>query len=129
LRAVWRNKKLAASILWQLHEGPTLSICAVNSEEWHRDDGYDPADDDDLLELFPDSEDDDDDEDELEEGDHILYTMFAPVEEICASSTVLQRLAEAYARNSAAARTDVLPWAVDFSDIFNKESFDSLPEK
>ncbi|KAJ7743427.1 hypothetical protein B0H14DRAFT_3514902 [Mycena olivaceomarginata] len=55
---------------------------AIDSEEWHGDDGYDLADDDDLPELSPDSEDDDDNEDELEEGDHILYTMFAPVEEI-----------------------------------------------
>jgi hypothetical protein len=66
LRAVRRNEKLAASILLQLREGPTLSICAVDSEEWHRDDGYDPADNDNLSELCPDSEDDDDEEDDLE---------------------------------------------------------------
>jgi hypothetical protein len=78
LRAVRRNEKLAASILQQLREGPTPSICAVDSEEWHRDDGYDPADNDDLPELCPDSEDDDDEEDDLEEGDGILYTVFAP---------------------------------------------------
>jgi hypothetical protein len=88
LRAVWRNEKLTASILQQLREGPTPSICAVDSEEWHGDDGYDPADNDELLELFPDSEDNDDDEDELEEGDRILYTVFSPVEEICAGSTI-----------------------------------------
>jgi hypothetical protein len=55
LRAVWRNEKLAASILRQLREGPTLSICAIDSEEWHRDNGYDLANDDDLPELCPDS--------------------------------------------------------------------------
>jgi hypothetical protein len=129
LRAVQRNEKLAASILRQLREGPTPSICAIDSEEWHGDDGYNLADDNDLPELCPDSEDDDDKEDDLKEGDRILYTVFAPVEEICAGSTVSQRLAEAYARNSAPAGTDVLPWAADFSDVFNKESFDSLPEK
>jgi hypothetical protein len=57
LRAVWRNEKLTALILRQLREGPTPSICTIDSEEWHGDDGYDPADNDDLPELFPDSED------------------------------------------------------------------------
>jgi hypothetical protein len=57
LRAVRRNEKLTALILRQLREGPTPSICTIDSEEWHGDDGYDPADNDDLPELFPDSED------------------------------------------------------------------------
>jgi hypothetical protein len=91
LRAVQRNEKLAASILQQLREGPTPSICAIDSEEWHGDDEYDPADDDDLPGLCPDSEDD---EDDLEEGDRILYTVFAPVEEIHAGSTVSQHLVD-----------------------------------
>jgi hypothetical protein len=82
-----------------------------------------------LPELCPDSEDDDDKEDNLKEGDRILYTVFAPVKEIRAGSTVSQCLAEAYTRNSVRARTDVPPWAADFSDVFNKESFNSLPEK
>jgi hypothetical protein len=128
LQAVRRNEKLTASVLRQLREGPTPSICAVDSEEWHGDDGYNPADND-LPELCPDSEDDDDEEDDLKEGDRILYTVFAPVEEIRAGSTVSQRLAEAYARNSAPARTDVPSWAADFSDVFNKDSFNSLLEK
>jgi hypothetical protein len=74
LQAVRRNEKLAASILRQLREGPTLSICAINSEEWHGDDGYNLANND-LPDLYPDSEDDDDEEDDLEEGDRILYTV------------------------------------------------------
>jgi hypothetical protein len=82
-----------------------------------------------LLELCLDSEDDDDEEDNLEEGDRILYTVFAPVEEIRAGSTISQHLVEAYTRNSAHAGTDVPPWAADFSDVFNKEFFDSMPEK
>jgi hypothetical protein len=100
LRAVWRDKKLAASILRQLREGLTPSICPIDSEEWHGDNGYNPTDKDDLPDLSPESEDDDDDKDKLEEGDHILYTVFAPVEEIRAGSTVSQHLAEAYVWNS-----------------------------
>jgi hypothetical protein len=44
-------------------------------------------------------------------------------------STVLQHLAEAYTQNSAPAGTEVPSWAIDFSDVFNRESFDSLPER
>jgi hypothetical protein len=76
-------------------------------EEWHGDGRYDPADDD--------------DKDKLEEGDRILYTVFTPVEEIRAGSTASQRLAEAHTWNSTLSRTEVLPWAADFSDIFNRE--------
>jgi hypothetical protein len=109
LWAVQRNEKLAASILRQLREGPTPSICAVDSEEWHGDDGYNPADGDDLPDLSLDSDNDDNDEDKLKEGDHILYTVFTLVEEIHAGSTVLQHLTEAYAWNSTPARTEVRP--------------------
>jgi hypothetical protein len=35
LRAVRSNEKLTTSILQQLREGPTPSICAIDSEEWH----------------------------------------------------------------------------------------------
>jgi hypothetical protein len=49
LWAVWRNEKLTASILQHLRKGLTPSICAINSEEWHRDDGYNLADDDEML--------------------------------------------------------------------------------
>jgi hypothetical protein len=129
LRAIRRNEKLATSILQQLREGPTPSICTVDSEEWHGDDGYNLADDNDLPDLSPNSDDDNDDEDELEEGGCILYTVFAPVEEICAGSTVSQHLMEAYVQNSAPAGTEVPFWAVDFSDVFNRESFDSLLER
>jgi hypothetical protein len=125
LHAVQRNEKLATSILWQLREGLSPSICAVDSEEWHRDEGYNPADGNNLPGLSLDSDDDSDNKDELEE-------VFAPVEEIRAGSTgstILQCLAEAHARNSMPARTKVLPWAADFSDVFNRESFDSLPER
>jgi hypothetical protein len=112
LRAAWKNEKLAASILQQLREGPTPSICAVDSEEWSGDDGYDPADNNDLPDLTPDSEDYDDNG-ELEAGDRILYTVFAPAEEIRAGSTVSQCLTEAHVWNSALAGTEVPSWAAD----------------
>jgi hypothetical protein len=59
LQAVWRSEKLSASILQQLCECLVLSICAVDSKEWHRDDGYDlEADTSDLLNLSPDPDND-----------------------------------------------------------------------
>jgi hypothetical protein len=126
LRAVRRNAKISAAILRQLREGPVPSICAIASEEWCRDDGYNPGNDgDDFPDLTPDPDDDDGDED----GDRILYTAFAPAKEIRAGSTVSQRLAEAYARNSAPPGTSVPAWVEDFSDVFDKESFDALPER
>jgi hypothetical protein len=79
-----------------------------------------------LLDLSPDPDNDNDGGDEL---DHVLYTVFALAEKICAGSTVSQCLAEAFAWNSAPAGTSVPSWAEDFSDIFNKESFNSLLER
>jgi hypothetical protein len=70
----------------------------------------------------------DDDNNELEEGNWILYTLFAPAKEIRARSTVSQHLAKAFAQNSAPPQTLVPPWVKDFSDIFDKEPFDYLPE-
>jgi hypothetical protein len=97
-------------------------------EEWYGDDGYNPNEDDgDLPDLCPDP--DDDNEEELEEGNHVFYTVFAPAEEICAGSTVLQHLAEAFAQNSSPAGISVLEWTEDFSDVFDKESFDFLLER
>jgi hypothetical protein len=55
--------------------------------------------------------------------------VFALVEEICAGSTISPRLVEAYAWNSAPAGTKLPLWAMDFSDVFNGESFDSLLER
>jgi hypothetical protein len=72
--------------------------------------------------------DPDDNEKELRECNWILYTMFALAKEIHARSTISQCLAKAFAWNSALAETSVLLWAEDFSDVFNKESFNSLPE-
>jgi hypothetical protein len=101
-------------------------------EERHGDDGYDPeAEDDDLLDvsLDPDNNGVNNNNDELEEINCILYTVFTPAEEICAWSVVSQHLVEAYVWNSAPAGTKIPPWATDFLDIFNRESFDSLLER
>jgi Reverse transcriptase (RNA-dependent DNA polymerase) len=50
---------------------------------------------------------------------------------VFATSTVSQRLAEAFAQNSKERSfCDTVPESLlDFEDIFNKESFDSLPER
>src|ERR1700761_4335984 len=42
---------------------------------------------------------------------------------------VLQRLTEAFAQNSAPLSTEIPEWAQEFSDVFSKEPFDSLPER
>ena len=68
----------------------------------------------------------------VEDGDRIFYTQFQPPptpEYIRAGATVSQRLAEAFARNSAPPSTEIPGWAQEFSDVFSKESFDSLPER
>ena len=50
---------------------------------------------------------------------------------MCALSTVLQQLAQAFTRNSRQASfQDSMPESLhDFKDIFSKESFDSLPDQ
>lgn len=72
--------------------------------------------------------DSDDDDDDLEEEDGIFYTCFAPSEDIWASSTVSQWLAEAFAKNSAPPSNAVPKWVCDFEDVFSREAFNSLPE-
>ena len=42
---------------------------------------------------------------------------------------VSQRLAKAYARNSAPVNRDLPKWVADFDNVFNRESFDSLPDR
>jgi hypothetical protein len=71
----------------------------------------------------------DDDEDELEVCNHILYTVITLAEDIRTGSTISQRLVEAYTWNSALVGIKIPSWATDFSDVFNRESFDSLPVK
>ena len=65
---------------------------------------------------------------EIEVGDHIFAIMNNDPElTICATATILQRLAEAHHKNSAP--PDVIPnYLRDLHKVFAKESFDVLPE-
>jgi len=94
--------------------------------------------DGDLPALEPD-EDDDEEEPEfpLEDGDRIFVTALEPpAEEIRASSTHSQRLAEAFKRNSTSANPltdepvpseEIPSYLREFSTVFSKKSFDALP--
>jgi hypothetical protein len=76
-------------------------------EDWE---GKDEDEDESLEfpELTLDSKDDSDkDNDKLEEGNHILYTVLVPPEDIHARSTESQQLAEAFTWNSVPPRTDI----------------------
>ena len=67
----------------------------------------------------------------LEEGDRIWVTGLLPEPEyIRASSTISQRLAEAFKRNSEPPDYEkhIPPHLRDFHSVFSKESFDDLPE-
>ncbi|GLB43126.1 putative retrotransposable element tf2 155 kda protein type 1-like [Lyophyllum shimeji] len=105
---------------------------------------------DDIPELYPDPDCEDDpppeanpetdpvpdsrDADTMEEGDRLLATAlfgYPAAEEIRASQTTSQRLAEAFARNSAPKdfRDAVPDYLHDFEDVFSKAAFDELPER
>ncbi|GLB34315.1 putative retrotransposable element tf2 155 kda protein type 1-like [Lyophyllum shimeji] len=105
---------------------------------------------DDIPELYPDPDCEDDpppeanpetdpvpdsrEADTMEEGDRLLATAlfgYPAAEEIRASQTTSQRLAEAFARNSAPKdfRDAVPDYLHDFEDVFSKAAFDELPER
>ncbi|GLB39313.1 putative retrotransposable element tf2 155 kda protein type 1-like [Lyophyllum shimeji] len=105
---------------------------------------------DDIPELYPDPDCEDgsdsdvspepdsvlgsDGVDVMEEGDRLLVTTlfgYPAAEEIRASQTTSQRLAEAFARNSAPKSfCDAVPDHLhDFEDVFSKAAFDKLPER
>ena len=65
----------------------------------------------------------------LEEGDHILATgLFPhPSMDIRASSTISQRLAKAHQANMEALNP-VPEYLKEFTSVFSKQSFDTLPE-
>ena len=135
IRAERASAKRIAKMVSQLREGPVPHICAVDAgvpEDEDDETGLSPEVSSELPDLTPDSEDNCDDDDPndfpLEEGDRILYTCFTPPENIRATETVSQRLAEAFAKNSVLPGPTVLEWAREFLDVFNKESFDNLPE-
>jgi hypothetical protein len=124
-----REARVVARILRSVRAGPFPSICVVDTDDREGED-HEDDDDPDLPGLIPDSEDDSDDEDNpIEDGDRIFYTRFGPSEDIRATSTVSQRLAEAHAKNSGPPPTEVPDWIREFEDVFNRESFDSLPER
>jgi hypothetical protein len=71
---------------------------------------------------------------EIEREDRIFTAHIFPEDQshfIRATATVSQRLAEAFSKNSETISfRDTVPESLhDFEDIFNKESFDSLPER
>ena len=87
-----------------------------------------------LLEIDHDSNDSVDPSQEseslsMEEGDHIFATGLLPypLMDIRASSTISQRLAEAHQANMEALNL-VPEYLKEFTSVFSKQSFDTLPE-
>jgi len=67
----------------------------------------------------------------LQEGDRLMATALLP--ETCtldvrASSTISQRLAEAFKANSEAGAPPIPEYLKEFTSVFSKASFDNLPE-
>ena len=88
------------------------------------------ADDED-KEAAPADKPTDPSDEPLEEGDRVWATRLLPEPEyIRASSTISQRLAEAFKRNSEPLDYEkhIPPHLRDFHSVFAKESFDDLPE-
>jgi len=87
------------------------------------------------LELHTDSEEEEPEEVEelIEPGDCTFAIGLVPAPaEIRATSSVSQRLAEAFKRNSEASapcsRWSIPEYLKEFDSVFSKESFDALPE-
>ena len=88
--------------------------------------------------ILSDDQDDDELTSELEEGDQIFITVTEPLaEEICATSTISQRLAESFklknestsTSEQMSANTEEVPDHFrEFSTVFSKELFDTLPK-
>ena len=87
-----------------------------------------------VLELHTDSEDEEPEEAEelIEPGDRIFAIGLVPAPaEIRATSSVSQRLAEAFKRNfkaSAPTGRSIPEYLKEFDSVFSKESFEVLPE-
>jgi len=92
----------------------------------------------DVPQLLSDDEEDDELNPESEDGDRIFVTAIGPLaEEIRATSTISQRLAESFKLKSESNPTleetigdaEAFPDRFrEFSSVFSKESFDSLPD-
>src|ERR1700761_8742465 len=65
----------------------------------------------------------------MEEGDRILATglLLRPSMDLRASSTISQRLAEAFQANTEAV-TPIPDYLKEFTSVFSKQTFDVLPE-
>lgn len=85
------------------------------------------------LNLEDEEDEEREEESEVEEGDRVFTTAYrGSAEEVNATSTISQRIAEGFARNSAEARPrslqDQVPRDIkDYEDVFAKTSFDTLP--
>jgi len=86
-----------------------------------------------VPELHTDSEEEEPEEAEepIEPGDHIFTIGLVPAPaEIRATSSISQRLAEAFKQKSKSAPSgrSVPEYLKEFDSVFSKESFDALPE-
>jgi len=73
------------------------------------------------FEFTPNGDSNDDPEDQMSEGDRLLCTSVPPLaEEIQASQTTLQRLAEAH-QKTVGTETEIPKHLRDFGDVFSKE--------
>jgi hypothetical protein len=114
-RNEWKAKKEDAEWINACHSSPLPAFVE------------DADDKDDELQPDPESTP----EEQLKEGDRIWATGLLPEpEHIWASSTISQRLAEAFKRNSQPTDYEkhIPPHLCDFQSVFSKESFDDLPE-
>ena len=101
------------------HEGMADLEGGVNSMESSISSRWMP----DLIDVY--------DNDEIEEGDRIFAAHIHPEDDrhfVHATTTVSQRLAEAFAKNSKPLNDLVPSHLHEFEDLFSKESFDTLPE-
>jgi len=82
-----------------------------------------------LFEFTPDENSNDDLEDQMSEGDQLFCTSVLPLsEEIWASQTTSQRLAEAH-QKTVGTETEIPKHLRDFGDVLLKESFDALSNR
>jgi hypothetical protein len=78
-----------------------------------------------------DTEDSDNEAECIDQGDQIFASGLlppSPLEDICASSTISTCLAEAFKANLEAISPLILDYLKEFSDIFSKKFFDTLPK-
>jgi hypothetical protein len=80
-----------------------------------------------LPDLSPDLDDNDNNDDKVKEGDHILYTVFTLAEEICAGSTISQRLARPKCEILLQSEPMFCPGP--WISVFDRGSFDSPLER